>query len=520
MAETLFQLPNSPSEFGVILPPADLRRINFSALDFSTLRRALVEYVKTYYAGDFNDFVNSNGAVMFMEMVAYVGSIISVHEDVLADEGFLPTAQTRDAVVQHLALINRSLKRQTPAVVDVSVSVSSPVPSSIKIPAATRFTLSGPDGNSLVYEIFRAPGDFTGPIEILPGKQGTIAHGIEGSFAEPQTAISAGGPDQAIEITASDVLDAPITVDVRTGNDTVRWQRIDAIERAMANDEVYEVQFSVDGMTILFGDDNHGKAPLAGQVITISYRTGGGIRGRIGANFINTSRAVSPEPPSSAPVDILFRNLTPSSGGEDEESIDIAKRVAPKEAATMQAATTGEDYAVLAKNFRSPIYGSVLKAVAGIKTSINANVVELYVLAEGIDGPVLPSSGLKTGLAAFFSDIQVLTDEIRVIDGGIKAVDVKMDVIINRNADPNIVKDKVNSAIDDFFDFNKRDMGDPLFRSRLISLISSIDGVQMVNLYEPSVNILRSDTTTDGVGVLFSELIVLGQKNISFYFEA
>ncbi len=516
--ETFFNLPNFPEEFGIILPPADLRRINFSALDFPTLRRALIEYVKTYYPGDFNDFVNSNGFVMFLEQVAYIGAVLAVREDVLADEAFLPTAQTRDAVVQHLALINRSLKRQTPAVVDVSVSVSSPVPTSVKIPAGTRFSLSGPDGDPLVYEIFRAPGDFTGDIEILPGKQGTIAHGIEGAFAEPQSAISSGGADQIIEITATDVLDEPITVDIKTGVTTVRWQRIDAIERALANDEVYEIRFSVDGMSVIFGDDKHGKAPLAGQEIIVTFRTGGGIRGRIGANFINTTRAVSPVAPASAPVEVLFRNITPSSGGEDEESIEIAKRVAPKEAAAQHAATTGEDYAVLAKNFRSPIYGSVLKAVAGIKTSLNANVVELYVLAEGVDGPVLPSAGLKKGLEAFFGDIQVLTDEIRVIEGGIKSVDVEMDVIINRNADPNVVKEKVNATIDDFFDFRKHDMGDPFYRSRLISIINDIDGVQWINLYQPSNNIHRIDGAT-GEGVHFNELIVLGQKSVSFYFE-
>lgn len=521
MAETFFNLPNSPEEFGVILPPANLRRINFSALDFSTLRKALVEYVKTYYNNDFNDFVNSNGAVMFMEMVAYVGAVVATHEDVLADEAFLPTAQTRDAVTQHLALINRQLKRQTPAVVDVSVTVGAPVPTSVKIPAGTRFNLAGPDGSALIYEIFRAPGDFTGSVEILPGKQGTIAYGIEGQFVDPLVSIASGGPNQTVEISATDVLDEPITVDIKTGVDTIRWLRIDAIERALPNDEVYEVRFSEDGMSIIFGDDNHGKAPLSGQEITVRYRVGGGIRGRIGSNYINTALSISPEPPASAPVEVLFRNIEPSSGGENEESLDVARRVAPKEAATLKAATTGEDYAVLAKNFRSPIYGSVLKAVAGIKTSLNANVVELYVLAEGVDGPVLPSIGLKTGLTSFFSDIQVLTDEVRVYDGSIRPVDVRLDVIIDRNADPNIVKDKVNTAIDDFFDFRKRDMGEPLYRSRFISTINDIDGVQWINLYEPVNNIHRVDELpTDGSGILFSELIVLGQKNVSFFFES
>jgi hypothetical protein len=47
--ETFFDLPNVPEEFGVKLPTADLRRINFTALEYDTLVRACVEYIKTYY---------------------------------------------------------------------------------------------------------------------------------------------------------------------------------------------------------------------------------------------------------------------------------------------------------------------------------------------------------------------------------------------------------------------------------------------------------------------------------------
>lgn len=520
--ETLFDLPNSPEEVGVILPPANLRRIDFSALEFSTIRRALVEYIKTYYSDTFNDFVTSNGAIMFMEIVAWVGAVLSTREDILAYEAFLPSAQTRAAVEQHLALINRPLKRQTPAVVDVAVRVASPVPTSIKIDAGTQFVLRGADGNPLIYEIYRAPNDFTNPIEILPGKLGTVAFGIEGQTASPRTAISSGGSNQVITISEPDVLGSPITVEVTTGNSSVKWLRIDALEKAGANDEVYSVSFTDDGANINFGDNVNGKAPLSGQIISVTYRVGGGIRGRISSNMINTTLSVQPDPPSSAPVEVLFRNLDPSSGGEDMESIEIAKRVAPKEAATLYSATTGEDYAVLAKNFRSPIYGSVLKAVAAVRTSLNANLVELYVLAEGSsDDPVVtPSTGLKTGVKAYFDDIKVLTDEIRVYDGVIKPVDVDVVVVIDRNSDPNVVRSSVLNTINGFFDVNKRDMGESFYRSKLIAALNDIDGVQWVNLLGPANNIIAVDgeSTSDNT-VGFNELIVLSQINARIFFE-
>jgi len=182
--KTFFKLPDSPEEFGIVLPVANLRRINFSALDFPTMRRVLVEYIKTYYPDRFNDFVSNNGIIMILELVSYIGSILSTRSDIIADEGFLPTALSELAVSNHLSLINQKIKRQTPAVVDVEIILSNPVRTEIRIPAGRRFTISGSDGHPVTYELFRAPGDFNSYISIPPGKLGIIGFGIEGIFAD------------------------------------------------------------------------------------------------------------------------------------------------------------------------------------------------------------------------------------------------------------------------------------------------------------------------------------------------
>jgi hypothetical protein len=99
--ETFFELPTDPEEFGVVLEPAKLRRIDFSALEFQEIRRATIEYIKTYYPTLFNDFVANNGIIMITELVSYIGGLLSQRSDIIADESFLPTAQTEDAVSQH-----------------------------------------------------------------------------------------------------------------------------------------------------------------------------------------------------------------------------------------------------------------------------------------------------------------------------------------------------------------------------------------------------------------------------------
>lgn len=524
MAEiNLFKLPTNPEEFGVVLEPASLRRIDFSALEFAEMRRAFIEYVKTYFPTQFNDFVTNNGIIMMQELVAYVGDVLSQRSDVIADESFLPTSQTEVAVDQHLFLINNAIRRATPAVVDVEISISTEAPTPIRIPAGFKFNISGADGLPLTYELYRTPGDFDNEIVIFPGTRGVIGFGIEGAFATPFTTVSAGGPDQEIEISGSNILSSPMVVDVSTDNTTVRWTRVDNKEQYGANDEVYEVRLTDSGATIRFGNDIAGKAPLSGQIVTVGYRVGGGTRGRIITNAINETRTVIPDAPVSAPVVVLFRNPNPSNGGLDQETLDAAKRRAPKESATHKSAISGEDYSILAKTFNHPIYGSVLKAVATVRTSINANIVEVYVLAVGPgDVPVLPSIGLKQGLETYFSEINVLTDEIRVFDAAIKTVDIEATVVIHRNADPSQIRTAVDDRISNFFNPDNYELGQPFYVSNLYDALQDIDGVKFVKIFNPADNIINSgeiagSSISNTVG--FNELLTLGEVKVRIYFE-
>lgn len=524
MAETtFFKLPTDPEEFGVVLDPPKLRRINFSALDFATIRRAIIEYMKAYYPDRFNDFVTNNGIIMVSELVSYIGEILSQRGDVLVEDSFLPTANSEVAVTNHLALINNRIRRATPAVVDIAITINSPAPTPIQINPGLLFTLAGPDGKPVNYELYRAPNDFTSKIVIPPGKRGVIGFGLEGRFATPVVVESAGGANQSVVIKDDNILDKPIYVTWQTGSTIRTWKQISTLEKAGPNDEVFEVKFDTGQMTIKFGNDQTGKAPLAGQIGTFQYRVGGGIRGRIPTNAINETRPISPDAPASAPVEVQFVNPAPSNGGTDKESLTAAKRRAPKESATLEAAVSGEDYAQLAKTFSHPVYGSVLKAVATVRTSLNANIVELYVLAAGPDDvPVTPSLGLKRGLETYFKDINVLTDEVRAIDGAIKSTNLEADIIISKNADPTIVKSQVDQVVSDYFDLSNFDMGQPLHISTLYEAIQKVEGVKFVKIFEPADDILASgklaaDTPDKQVG--FDQLITLGQTKIQFFFE-
>jgi hypothetical protein len=551
MTNFIFETPNSPEEFGVALAPPELRQLDFSALDYQNLLRAGIEYIRTYHPEKFNDFFASNGTMMMLELVSYIANVLSLRSEVLADESFAPTAQTKEALIQHFELINQKFKRATPATVDIEISIDNTVGTELRVPPGLRFSFPGPDGQPVIYETFRAPGDFTSSISIPPGKRGVIAYGIEGTTGDILNVSSTGGPDQFIDIFESNVLDDPITVEVNVGSFKQIWRRIEILEKAGSQDEVFEVRHLEGRTRIKFGNGVAGKAPIAGEEISIKYRLGGGIRGRIAANTINEVRPLSPLPPSSAVIEVSFRNPVPSQGGTDEESIESARRRAPREFATHNSAISGEDYGLLAANYKHPVFGSVTKAVGTIRTGvdedireiadkvrkaptldeaveimqtefINRNIVEVYVLAEGPSNTLVkPNAGLRRGLITFFEEINVLTDEVRILDGNVLPIDVEASIIMNRNADPGTVKVDIQEAIVNFFNINNFDMGKPLYLSNLYQVLQSISGVKFVNIFKPVDDIVQLDPVLypDKLVVRFNEVITLGNVNVRFFFE-
>lgn len=523
---TLFDLPSCPEQISVLLPPAKLRKIDFSALDFANSRRAIIEYLQTYYPDDFNDYVVSNGMIALAEIIASISAKLALREDLLSNEGFLPTAQTEEAVVSHLALINQEIRSQTPAVVDVEVSVSLPLVTDLEILPGLVFTLRGPDGKSVHYELYRSPGDFTSKLVIYAGKRGVIGFGIEGRFAAPYTVSSPGGANQHFVISAKDVLVEPVKVWV----DNQEWQATtQPLEVFGPADKVMNYKVFSDRLEIFFGDNVTGLIPMIGQQIVVRYRQGGGIRGRIASSAINETRSIAPLPPATSLVMVTVRNISPSSGGTDRETLDQAKKRAPRDFVVRAFASdrpasivTADDYIQVASTFVHPVYGSVAKAAATIRTSLNTNLVEVYVLCFGPDSLVTPSTGLKQALKTYMEQYNVVTDSIEILDGMIKPVDVNMTVVIGRNADATYVKNKVDDTLNAFFDTANRDMGQPLYVSELVEAISTIDGVSYVDVFSPSDNILRTGQPAAGSepeGIGFNEIIVEGSRSIKIYYE-
>jgi hypothetical protein len=71
---------------------AQARDIKYLNKDFGGLRQALINYSKTYFPTTYTDFSETSPGMMFMEMAAYIGDVLTFYQDNQINETFVQYA--------------------------------------------------------------------------------------------------------------------------------------------------------------------------------------------------------------------------------------------------------------------------------------------------------------------------------------------------------------------------------------------------------------------------------------------
>jgi|TARA_B110000211_G_scaffold131979_1_gene151433 hypothetical protein len=69
------------------------RDIRYIDRDFNSIRNSLIQYSKTYFPNTYNDFTETSTGMLFMEMAAYVGDVLSFYLDNQIQETFIQKAR-------------------------------------------------------------------------------------------------------------------------------------------------------------------------------------------------------------------------------------------------------------------------------------------------------------------------------------------------------------------------------------------------------------------------------------------
>lgn len=84
---------------------------DFQSYDFETLRKTMIDYLRTYYPEDFNDFIESSEYVALIDLIAFLGQSLAFRADMNARENFIDTAERRDSVLKLARLVSYVPKR-------------------------------------------------------------------------------------------------------------------------------------------------------------------------------------------------------------------------------------------------------------------------------------------------------------------------------------------------------------------------------------------------------------------------
>jgi hypothetical protein len=97
------------------------RDIKYLNKDFASFRDNLIEYAKTYFPQTYSDFNEASPGMMFIEMAAYVGDVLSYYVDDTLKESLMLYAEDKENVIALAQYLGYKPKVVSPSIADVAV---------------------------------------------------------------------------------------------------------------------------------------------------------------------------------------------------------------------------------------------------------------------------------------------------------------------------------------------------------------------------------------------------------------
>jgi len=94
---------------------SEKKEVKYLSKDFSNFKDSLIDFSKTYFPNTFNDFNESDPGMMFIEMAAYVGDVLSYYIDDRFKESLLSYAEEIENVFEIAQSLGYKPKLATPS---------------------------------------------------------------------------------------------------------------------------------------------------------------------------------------------------------------------------------------------------------------------------------------------------------------------------------------------------------------------------------------------------------------------
>lgn len=508
----------TPYDKSNLVKVPNLVNLNYTNQDFWSMKSRLIDFIKEKFADSFNDFVESDLAIMLIENWAFIADTLSFKMDQIANEIFIDTVSEVDNAFRLAMLVG--FKPQPPLgsrslwaasinnVLETDLEILTPVVIPFITEAGERtIELYAADGNNQPISgesIYITAGGFLT----------TAIVGIEGR-TYTQLGTGNGEQNQFVPLSQGPVIWNSIKVTI----DGTDWTQVDYFTDSQPRRE-FRVEYDPNyNAYVVFGNNRTGQIPGSGSSISISYRVGGGVVGNIvtGSVEIQSNYIV---PGFNFRVPVTFRNYTKGEFGYSGDTLEDIKRKLPHWLRTQNRTVSGDDLEAFANQFSTEFNGQVGKSKATLRNyGCAANVIDLYILArQEQDGLVEADNGLKVELRESLDNRKMLTDLICIKDGVVVEVDVNIDITMDkfyRKFEEEFLE-RVNRRVNGFFSLNNWDYEKTLKSVDLIKTMSDITEIKNIEL-----NFQTADENNSGeiVSTKYYEIIRPAEITINFVYE-
>jgi hypothetical protein len=251
----------------------------------------------------------------------------------------------------------------------------------------------------------------------------------------------------------------------------VRWREADALAALGPGDRRFITRTGDDGKTVVvFGNGREGaRLPTGVENVRATYRSGIGKAGNVRAGQISQliSRPLGVK-------DVV--NPRRATGGADPDSRDQARKNAPLAVMALDRLVSVQDYADFARTFAGIAKASAVKLTDGRRQIVHVTIA-------GVDDiPIDPTSALYRNLVQALRDLGDPHQPFQVAVRELMQIVILAGVRIHVDYQWEKVAASLRTALLDAFSFEKRELGQDVHTSQIISVMQRVPGVEFVDL--------------------------------------
>ena len=314
----------------------------FTNLAFNTLRAQIKDYLRSNSNFSDFDFEGSNFSIL-IDTLAYNSYITAYNTNMAVNEAFIDSATLRENVVslaRNIGYVPRS-KKSAVATISFNVDVSSISAQQVKLNAGL-VALGSVQGGNYTFSIPES-------ITVTPTSNGIASFEnisiYEGNYLTKSFQVDSSQTNQRYILPNANIDISSIRVEVSDNDGILTYNAYTNIFDVNPESRLFLVQEVDDERyQIMFGDNIVGKKPANGATITVSYIVTNGVDGNNAANFTFSGRLVSNSGASIVSNISVLTTTQSSENGDDIESIDSIKYLAPRVYASQYRAVTPNDY--------------------------------------------------------------------------------------------------------------------------------------------------------------------------------